>query len=98
MTNIDQFIEVLKKAQVDIDTICKEKSSNYWDTIRAVIVDKHFILMVTKEMKNPKTTWQDAVNRMIKKCRIKIKGLQSGKAKDDMIEIEGACKYLLDKY
>lgn len=54
-----------------------------FDGLLAVMVDTHFIVMVTKEMKNPRTTWQEVVHSMIKRCWIKIKGVQNGKAKDD---------------
>jgi hypothetical protein len=98
MNNISIFLSVINDARCYVDKISKEKNSDYWDTIAAILIDKHFLNMVTIEMKNPKITWQCAVENMVNKCLKKLKRLRNDDKKEYVIELMGTCKLLIDKY
>src|SRR5579862_8555558 len=67
MDSISAFLSVLARAIDEVDVICREKRSDYWDTLSAVLKDRHFIEMVVDEMSDPQISWQSAIALMLRK-------------------------------
>jgi hypothetical protein len=96
MNNISIFLDVLGKAKCHVDEICESKKSDYWDTISAIIIDKCFIEMVVSEMKDLNVHWEMAIKVMLSKCDAKVARLKRDNIREYIIEIKGACKFLLE--
>ena len=98
MGNISRFLAVLTVAVGDVDRICRERRSDYWDTLGAVLKDRNFIEMVVAEMLDPEMKWQSALRIMLGKSERKMDALPDRDLSAYAIELRGACKYLLDNF
>jgi hypothetical protein len=98
MDNVSTFLAVLRTAIAEVDAICGERTSDYWDTLGAILRDKHFIRMVTVEMKDPAVLWPEALRRMLVKADVKLRDLPESGMAGYVIEVKGACKFLVDRY
>jgi hypothetical protein len=98
MDNISVFLSVLATAIDNVDTVCHEKQSDYWDTLGAILKDRNFIEMIVAEMIDPDVRWQSAIEIMLRKSDRKIMKLPNRDIAEYSIELKGACKYLLDRY
>lgn len=98
MDNISAFLSVLKTAIDDVGMICRERRSDYWDTLGAVLKDRHFMEMIVAEMLDPQVSWQAAIAVMLGKSERKLAALPHSGLAEYAIELKGACKYLLDHH
>jgi hypothetical protein len=98
MDNISAFLAVIGKAIRDIEVICREKKSDYWDTLGAIVMDRNFIEMTVAEMIDPEVKWQAAIAAVLAKSEKKMTRLQNVEIAEYAIELKGACKFLLDRY
>jgi hypothetical protein len=98
MDHIALFLSVLATAVREVEIVCAEKRSDYWDTLGAVLRDRNFIEMVVAEMKDPAVGWQAAIGHMLAKSERKLSALPNREIAEYAIELRGACQFLLDGY